>query len=160
MGDGDRTASLLAMLNPINHSRTPSEAQRYKVEPYVVAADIYSHPAHLGRGGWTWYTGAAGWMYRAGLESLLGLRRHGDALLLDPCIPRHWPGFKLVYRFGAARYEIEVENPDGVCRGVAEAVLDGVRLRERPLRIPLSSADGVRRLRVRLGAVDPKAGAA
>lgn len=160
VGDGDRTASLLAMLNPINHSRTPSEAQRYKVEPYVVAADIYSHPAHLGRGGWTWYTGAAGWMYRAGLESLLGLRRHGDALLLDPCIPRHWPGFKLVYRFGAARYEIEVENPDGVCRGVAEAVLDGVRLRERPLRIPLSSADGVRRLRVRLGAVDPKAGAA
>ncbi|MDO8410927.1 MAG: glucoamylase family protein [Phenylobacterium sp.] len=160
VGDGDRTASLLAMLNPINHSRTPSEAQRYKVEPYVVAADIYSHPAHLGRGGWTWYTGAAGWMYRAGLESLLGLRRHGDALLLDPCIPRHWPGFKLVYRFGAARYEIEVENRDGVCRGVAEAVLDGVRLRERPLRIPLSSADGVRRLRVRLGAVDPKAGAA
>ncbi|MES3029396.1 MAG: glucoamylase family protein [Pseudomonadota bacterium] len=160
VGDGDRTASLLAMLNPINHSRTPSEAQRYKVEPYVVAADIYSHPAHLGRGGWTWYTGAAGWMYRAGLESLLGLRRHGDALLLDPCIPRHWPGFKLFYRFGAARYEIEVENPDGVCRGVAEAVLDGVRLCERPLRIPLSSADGVRRLRVRLGAGDPKAGAA
>lgn len=160
VGDGDRTASLLAMLNPINHSRTPSEAQRYKVEPYVVAADIYSHPAHLGRGGWTWYTGAAGWMYRAGLESLLGLRRHGNALLLDPCIPRHWPGFKLFYRFGAARYEIEVENPDGVCRGVAEAVLDGVRLCERPLRIPLSSADGVRRLRVRLGAGDPKAGAA
>jgi len=160
VGDGDRTASLLAMLNPINHSRTPSEAQRYKVEPYVVAADIYSHPAHLGRGGWTWYTGAAGWMYRAGLESLLGLRRHGNDLLLDPCIPRHWPGFKLFYRFGAARYEIEVENPDGVCRGVAEAVLDGVRLCERPLRIPLSSADGVRRLRVRLGAGDPKAGAA
>ncbi|MFD3263845.1 GH36-type glycosyl hydrolase domain-containing protein [Phenylobacterium ferrooxidans] len=160
VGDGDRTASLLAMLNPINHSRTPSEAQRYKVEPYVVAADIYSHPAHLGRGGWTWYTGAAGWMYRAGLESLLGLRRHGGALLLDPCIPRHWPGFKLVYRFGAARYEMEVENPDGVCRGVTEAVLDGVRLCERPLRVPLSSAEGVRRLRVRLGAVDPKAGAA
>ncbi|WP_421937407.1 GH36-type glycosyl hydrolase domain-containing protein [Phenylobacterium sp.] len=160
VGDGDRAASLLSMLNPINHSRTRSEAQRYKVEPYVVAADIYAHPAHAGRGGWTWYTGAAGWMYRAGVESLIGLRRDGDALLLDPCIPRNWPGFRLTYRAGEARYEIDVENPDGVCQGVAEAVLDGVSLPERPLRLPLAGGDGVRRLRIRLGAARRDDGAA
>jgi len=158
LGEGDRAASLLSMLNPINHSRTRSEAQRYKVEPYVVAADIYSHPPHVGRGGWTWYTGAAGWLYRAGLESLLGLRRRGEALVLDPCIPRHWPGFKLVYRYGDARYEIEVENPDGVCQGVAEAILDGVPLLERPVCIPLSPAEAVRRLRIRLGAAAGRQG--
>ena len=158
LGEGDRAASLLSMLNPINHSRTRSEAQRYKVEPYVVAADIYSHPPHVGRGGWTWYTGAAGWIYRAGLESLLGLRRRGEALVLDPCIPRHWPGFKLVYRYGDARYEIEVENPDGVCQGVAEAILDGVPLLERPVCIPLSPAEAVRRLRIRLGAAAGRQG--
>ncbi|WP_375269665.1 GH36-type glycosyl hydrolase domain-containing protein, partial [Phenylobacterium sp.] len=158
LGEGDRAASLLSMLNPINHSRTRSEAQRYKVEPYVVAADVYSHPPHVGRGGWTWYTGAAGWIYRAGLESLLGLRRRGEALVLDPCIPRHWPGFKLVYRYGDARYEIEVENPDGVCQGVAEAILDGVPLLERPVCIPLSPAEAVRRLRIRLGAAAGRQG--
>lgn len=160
VGDGDRAANLLSMLNPINHSRTRSEAQRYKVEPYVVAADIYSHPAHVGRGGWTWYTGAAGWMYRAGVESLIGLRRDGDALLLDPCIPRNWPGFRLAYRAGEARYQIDVENPDGVCQGVAEAVLDGASLPERPLRLPLAGGDGVRHLRIRLGAARRDDGAA
>ena len=77
------------MLNPINHARTPERVHRYKVEPYVVCADLYSAPPHVGRGGWTWYTGSAGWMYRAGLESILGFRLQGATLLLDPCIPRH-----------------------------------------------------------------------
>lgn len=158
LGEGDRAAAVLAMLNPINHSRTRSEAQRYKVEPYVVAADIYSQPPHVGRGGWTWYTGAAGWLYRAGLESLLGLRRRGDLLLVDPCVPRHWPGFRVTYRHGPTQYDIEVENPDGVSRGVAEAVLDGAPLPQGPVRLPLRTEGGVRRLRVRLGAAGPREG--
>ncbi len=96
LGDGDKAGELFSMLNPINHARTPDAVQRYKVEPYVVCADLYSTPPHVGRGGWTWYTGSAGWMYRAGLEWILGFRLQGAALLLDPCIPRAWPGFEIV----------------------------------------------------------------
>ncbi len=151
LGDGDRAGALMAMLNPINHSRTRTEAQRYKVEPYVVAADIYAHALHRGRGGWTWYTGAAGWLYRAGLESLLGLRRRGEALEIDPCIPRHWPGFKVRYRHGASVYAITVENPDQVCRGVAQADVDGAPRAGRPLRLPLVDDGRPHDVRVRLG---------
>ncbi len=101
---------------------------RYKVEPYVVAADIYSAPAHVGRGGWTWYTGAAAWLYRAGLESILGFHKRGSAIRIDPCIPRKWKRFEIVYRHGTARYRIEVENPNAVCRGVSSVRLDGTGL--------------------------------
>jgi cyclic beta-1,2-glucan synthetase len=110
---------------------------RYKVEPYVVAADVYSEPPHVGRGGWTWYTGSAAWMYRAGLEWLLGCRLRGATLHLDPCIPKHWPGFQVSLRFGATRYEIAVENPGGVNRGLASLQLDGDALPPGPGRIPL-----------------------
>lgn len=151
LGLGDRAGALMAMLNPINHSRTRSEAQRYKVEPYAVAADIYAHGLHRGRGGWTWYTGAAGWLYRAGLESLLGLRRRGQALEIDPCIPHHWAGFKVRYRHGASLYAITVENPQQVCRGVAQANLDGAPLETRPLRLPLLDDGQTHEVRVRLG---------
>ena len=113
------------MLNPINHARTRAQVQRYKVEPYVVAADIYSVPPHVGRGGWTWYTGSAGWLYRAGVEAILGLRVRGAELTLAPCIPRHWPGFEILFRYRRARYEIAVENPHGVSGGVARVELDG-----------------------------------
>jgi cyclic beta-1,2-glucan synthetase len=98
---------------------------RYKVEPYVVCADIYSEPPHVGRGGWTWYTGSAGWMHRVALEQLLGFRVQGSALRLDPCIPRHWPRFEIAYRHGATPYDVVVENPQGVCRGVSTIMLDG-----------------------------------
>jgi cyclic beta-1,2-glucan synthetase len=125
LGDGDRAADLFAMLNPVNRSRTRSGAKRYKVEPYVVAADVYSVAPHIGRGGWTWYTGSAGWMYRAGIEGLLGLRKHGNALLIDPCVPRAWPGFTAVFRHGASHYDIVVNNPRGVSRGVSGVVVDG-----------------------------------
>ena len=87
LGEGDKAAALFWMLNPINHARTRTDMHRYKVEPYVVAADVYAAPGHVGRGGWTWYTGSAGWMQRAGVESILGLRIEGDKLRLDPCIP-------------------------------------------------------------------------
>ncbi len=88
LGEGDKAAALFSLLNPINHARTRSDVHRYKVEPYVVAADVYAAAPHVGRGGWTWYTGSAGWMQRAGVESILGLRLEGDVLRLDPCIPK------------------------------------------------------------------------
>ncbi|PWK59057.1 cyclic beta-1,2-glucan synthetase [Silicimonas algicola] len=125
MGDGDAAARLFALVNPINHSLTPDEAARYKVEPYVVAADVYSTPPHEGRGGWTWYTGSAGWMYRAGIEGILGLTRAGENLLLNPCFPGDWPRISATVRLGEARLSVTVENPGGTGRGVKSAVLNG-----------------------------------
>ena len=151
LGDGDKAAALFWMLNPINHARTRSDIHRYKVEPYVVAADVYAAPAHVGRGGWTWYTGSAGWMQRAGVESILGLRIEGSAMRLEPCIPRSWPRFEIMLRHGASRYEIVVENPQGVQRGVAAAELDGMTITVRPLSVPLKDDGAVHRLQVRLG---------
>ena len=125
--------------------------QRYKVEPYVVAADVYAAAPHVGRGGWTWYTGSAGWMQRAGVESILGMRLQGDVLHLDPCIPRAWPGFELTLRRGGVHYEIRVENPDSVERGVAYAAVDESVIRERPLRLRLEDDGATHWLQVRLG---------
>ncbi|MGZ5913525.1 MAG: GH36-type glycosyl hydrolase domain-containing protein, partial [Reyranella sp.] len=151
LGEGDKAAALFWMLNPINHARTCTDMHRYKVEPYVVAADVYAAPAHVGRGGWTWYTGSAAWMQRAGLESILGLRIEGNALRLEPCIPRSWPRLEITLRHGASRYEIVVENPQGVQRGVAAAEFDGATITARPLSIPLNDDGAVHRLQVRLG---------
>ena len=151
LGNGDKAGVLFSMLNPINHASTPEAVHRYKVEPYVVCADLYSTPPHVGRGGWTWYTGSAGWMYRAGLEWILGFRLQGAALLLDPCIPRTWPGFKIAFRYHSARYDIAVENPGGVSRGVVRAELDGVALPGNQARVPLADDDAIHRVRVVLG---------
>ena len=95
LGDGDKAGELFAILNPINHASTRAGVHRYKVEPYVAAADVYAEPPHVGRGGWTWYTGSAGWMYRAGIEWILGFRLRGTRLHIDPCIPRAWRGFEI-----------------------------------------------------------------
>jgi cyclic beta-1,2-glucan synthetase len=116
-------------LNPIRHGSTRADIHRYKVEPYVAAGDVYSEPPHVGRGGWTWYTGSAGWMYRAGVEGILGFRLRGTTLFMDPCIPRAWPGFELSFRYHSTRYEIKVENPRGACRGVQSAEMDGKAVR-------------------------------
>jgi len=124
-GEGDKAAELFAILNPIHHAETRAAVNRYKVEPYVACADVYAVPPHVGRGGWTWYTGAAGWLHRAGLEWILGFRVQGSRLLLDPCIPRAWPGFEIEYRHRSARYQIRVENPHGASRGVRWLELDG-----------------------------------
>jgi cyclic beta-1,2-glucan synthetase len=113
------------MINPINHTATRAGVLRYKVEPYVVAADVYSVPPHVGRGGWTWYSGSAGWLQRAGVEAILGLRLEGDFLVLDPCIPQAWPGFDMTLKYRGAIYEISVANPRGVCRGVSAVDIDG-----------------------------------
>jgi cyclic beta-1,2-glucan synthetase len=125
LGEGDKAYGLFSLLNPINHANTRANADRYKVEPYVVAADVYAERAHVGRGGWTWYTGSAGWMYRAGLEWLLGFRVRGEFLHLDPCIPRGWPRFEIAFQYRSARYEITVENPRGISRGVSSVEVDG-----------------------------------
>ncbi|MEO8520939.1 MAG: glucoamylase family protein [Acidobacteriota bacterium] len=126
LGDGDRAAELFSLLNPINHARTAEAVGRYRTEPYVVAADVYSVPPHTGRGGWTWYTGSAGWMYRIGTEAILGLSLRGGALHIDPCIPREWPGFEAIFKPARTSYRIVVENPDGVSRGVVRLEVDGV----------------------------------
>jgi cyclic beta-1,2-glucan synthetase len=151
LGEGDKAGELFAMLNPINHARTRADVHRYKVEPYVVCADIYSSAPHVGRGGWTWYTGSAGWLQRAGVEGLLGLRFKGAALCIDPCIPKAWTQFQATVKYRSARYSIHVENPAGVSRGVAHAEIDGVDIKERPLRVaPLDDA-GDHQIRIRLG---------
>jgi cyclic beta-1,2-glucan synthetase len=140
------------MLNPIHRAATRADVHRYKVEPYVVAADVYSVAPHVGRGGWTWYTGSAGWMYRAGLESILGFRVQRAELCLAPCIPAHWPLVEISFRHESARYEIRIENPHGVTRGIAEASLDGSALPCEPLNVPLADDERVHLVRVRLGA--------
>jgi cyclic beta-1,2-glucan synthetase len=151
-GDGDRAGELLSMLNPIRHADSPTAIHRYKVEPYVVCADLYSEPPHVGRGGWTWYTGSAGWMYRVALEGLLGFRLQGANLVLDPCIPRGWPGFEIVFRYRSARYEIAVKNPHGVCRGVLSITLDDEILAGSEKRlIPLADDGITHRVQVVLG---------
>ncbi len=143
LGDGDRAAGLLAMLNPVNRSRTRRGANSYKVEPYVVAADVYSVEPHVGRGGWTWYTGSAGWMYRAGIEGVLGLRKRGGELWIEPCVPSAWPGFSAVFRHGKSHYEIVVNNPHHVCRGVCSMSVDGRTLEVGVAAVPLVD-DGAR----------------
>jgi len=149
LGAGDEAVELFHMINPINHARTLADMDRYKAEPYILAGDVYTHPSHLGRGGWTWYTGAAGWMYRTGLEQILGLTRHGATFRLDPSIPASWPRYTIAWRFGRSRYEIEVENPEHRCRGIRQAWLDGVAVDSGA--IALIDDGGVHRIRAVIG---------
>jgi cyclic beta-1,2-glucan synthetase len=125
MGQADRAEMLFRMLNPVYHSDSEQKALTYKVEPYVIAADIYGAPPHTGRGGWTWYTGSSGWFYRLGIEAILGLRLRPGYLEVDPCIPANWPDFKLSYRHGRTTYNIIVNNPSKINRGVSRVELDG-----------------------------------
>lgn len=151
LGLGNQAAALFSLVNPINHSSTRVDLQRYKVEPYAVAADVYSVAPHVGRGGWTWYTGSAGWLYRAGIEGILGFRQQGAFLILNPCIPREWPGFGISFKYRSALYEISVQNPRGFSQGVTHAELDGQTLPDRPARIPLADDGGVHVVRLVLG---------
>jgi cyclic beta-1,2-glucan synthetase len=128
LGDGDRAFELFAMLNPINHASTRGGAHRYKIEPFVVPGDVYSEPPHVGRGGWSWYTGAAGWLYRAGIEYMLGVRVQGTTVQVTPCIPRDWPGYTVRYRRGAATYVIRVDNPSRISTGTVDIDVDGRRV--------------------------------
>lgn len=133
-GDGDRAMQLYQMVNPVTHALTPEAVAQYKVEPYVVAADVYTAEGHVGRGGWTWYTGSASWLYRVGLEAILGFTKRGETIDMDPCIPSSWKEFSIEYRHGDSKYSILVKNPSGAQRGVASATLDGV-LVEGPVQL-------------------------
>jgi cellobiose phosphorylase len=125
LGDRRRAWELLAMINPVNHAGSPEGVATYKVEPYVVAADVYALPPHNGRGGWTWYTGSAGWMYRLIVESLLGLRLEVDKLRFAPCLPEDWNGFKVYYRYRETTYEIDVRQLS-TGKGETSVTVDGV----------------------------------
>ncbi|HEX2513868.1 MAG TPA: hypothetical protein VH257_04130, partial [Chloroflexota bacterium] len=152
-GDGDRAVDLLRLLNPVEHAREPEAVIRYKVEPYVVAADVYNLEGHVGRGGWTWYTGSSGWLYRVWLEEVLGLKRGGDRLRFDPVIPATWDNLNLRYRHGSTLYEITIRNLEGVNRGVGEVELDGQPVPDG--EVPLTDDGATHRVTVRLGAVVP-----
>jgi cyclic beta-1,2-glucan synthetase len=156
LGQGDRAGALFRLLNPVYHADTPEKAQRYMVEPYGIAADIYSQPPNTGTGGWTWYTGSAGWMYRLGIEAILGITCVGKSLNINPCIPGNWPGFKVDYRFGTAHYMISVENPEGANRGIRQILLNGILLPDN--RIPLTDDGRQHTLRVLMGSVLPPGG--
>ena len=154
LGDGDGAGELLSLINPINLSQSQADSRHYKLEPYVVAADVYSGGQNRGRGGWSWYTGAAGWIYRAALEHVLGIRKEGDALIVAPSIPRHWPGFEVSYIHETTTYRIVVLNPAGVGRGLISATLNGVALPIRDgtrLTVPLGAAGTEQIITVTMG---------
>jgi cyclic beta-1,2-glucan synthetase len=150
LGDGDKAYELFRMLNPITHTSSRAKVQRYKVEPYVLAGDVYAEPPHVGRGGWTWYTGSSGWLYRAGLESILGFRVRGQLLCIDPCIPRSWPGYSIRFRYHSATYQISVKNPAGVCRGVLSTSVDGKHSVGR-VNVPLADDSATHQILIVLG---------
>jgi cellobiose phosphorylase len=122
LGDRRRAWDILTIINPVNHALSREGADRYKVEPYVVAADVYASSSHVGRGGWTWYTGSAGWMYRLILESLLGLRLEAERLSFVPCLPAHWPSFKVRYRYRDTLYNIVVTQRPATDSTHADAI--------------------------------------
>jgi cyclic beta-1,2-glucan synthetase len=153
LGDGDRAGDQFRLLNPINHGNSAEAIARYQVEPYVVCADVYSVAPHIGRGGWTWYTGSAAWLYRAGLEAVLGFHLRGDRLRIEPCIPKAWDGFRISYRHRGTIHEIEVRNPEHVCRGVSRVEMDGQTL-DAAQPIALATDGAAHQLCITLGQVD------
>jgi cyclic beta-1,2-glucan synthetase len=150
LGDGDKANELFRMLNPINRSSSRAGIQRYKVEPYVMAGDIYAEVPHVGRGGWTWYTGSSGWLYRAGIEWILGFRMRGMYVSIDPCIPRNWPRYSVKFRYHSSVYNIQVENPSSVTRGVALTEVDG-KIYPGSSNIPLQDDGATHVIRVVMG---------
>lgn len=139
LGNGDAAGELFSLVNPVNHALTPEAVERYKTEPYAVAADVYANPQHTGRGGWTWYTGSAAWMHRAGIEGILGLTWSGPDLLLNPCFPKHWPQLKAVVRIRESSLTITIDNPNQTGHGIQSARLNGEALTVagQKLRIPM-----------------------
>jgi cellobiose phosphorylase len=135
LGHGQRAAELFDLINPVRRAASPESVERYKVEPYVVCADVYGAPPHTGRGGWTWYTGSAAWLYRVGLEAILGFRLRGSRLEFDPCVPIGWPGYEITYSYRSTTYHFVIENSGGSGRGVREVTFDGLTLQERVVEL-------------------------
>jgi cyclic beta-1,2-glucan synthetase len=153
LDDGEAAARIFRLLNPILRTAGAAAVQRYRVEPYALAADIYRCPPWIGRGGWTWYTGSAAWMWRLGVEAILGLRRSDGELRIDPCIPPTWSGFEAWVQLGKQRVHIVVDNPDRVASGVAAMTLDGAPLDSNRIHLDPDVPDvkNVHEVRVRLG---------
>ena len=149
LGQGDQAEELFRLLNPIYHADTAEKVARYKVEPYSQAADVYSTSPYVGMGGWTGYTGSAAWMYRLGMEAILGISKEGDELVIDPCIPAGWKEYSLTYHFGETNYQIEVKNPEGVNRGASQVCLDGKPLPDH--RIHLVNDQQIHQVQLLLG---------
>jgi cyclic beta-1,2-glucan synthetase len=150
LGMGDEAMELFHLINPINHMRTAEDVERYRVEPFVMAGDVYAHPMHVGRGGWTWYTGSAGWMYQCAVQALLGLKRNGETISLDPCVPTVWPEYSVEWRIASTRYRFVVSNPEYRSRGIVSAVCNGTPV--DPAAIPLVDDGGLHEVRIVLGA--------
>src|SRR4029079_6710965 len=148
-GNGDEAAELFHMLKPINHTRTRHAVAKYRTEPYVLDGDVYARPPHAGRGGWSWYTGSAGWLYRAGLEHILGLRGLGDHFTIDPCGPSAWTTFSIDWNHRGTSYHIEIVNPDRVWTGVLRAELDGAVVDHRA--IPIADDQRAHNVRITMG---------
>jgi len=133
LGDNERVWELLKMINPVNHGKTPEEIAVYKVEPYVIAADVYANESHAGRGGWTWYTGSASWMYRLIVEDFLGLKREGNKLKFAPCIPKEWESFKVHYRYKSTVYHVAVIQKDG--EQAMKVIVNGLEQEDRMITL-------------------------
>jgi cyclic beta-1,2-glucan synthetase len=150
LGDGHRAERIFRLLNPALRSATAEDAARYRVEPYALAADVYSCAPWVGRGGWTWYTGSSAWLWRLGVEAILGLRKERGELMIDPCIPPEWPGFEAWVQHGKQSVHIVVDNPDGVATGVAKITLNGTKLDTCRLELD-SKLAGAQEVVVQLG---------
>ncbi|MCI0435294.1 MAG: cyclic beta 1-2 glucan synthetase, partial [Gemmatimonadetes bacterium] len=153
LGDSRRAWELLALINPLRHTQTEEAVAVYKAEPYVVAADVYAVAPHTGRGGWTWYTGSASWLYRLIVESLLGLKRDGHRLRIEPCIPRDWNTFSLNYRYAETMYRIVVVRTADPGAAPIRTTLDGADLREP--EIPLTNDQREHAVEVRINGTGP-----
>jgi cyclic beta-1,2-glucan synthetase len=150
--NGKQAGALFDLLNPVFQTNSAEKVSEYRVEPYVICADIYSRKPYVRRGGWTWYTGSAGWMYRLGLEAMLGFHKIGDALQMAPVIPPEWDGFEIRYQFGESMYLIQVHNPDHVASHVRQMLLDGQLLKDG--NIPLVDDKLEHRVDVTMGNKD------
>lgn len=135
LGFGDKAGEMYRMINPIEHARTKEAANKYKVEPYVIAADVYGSGNLAGRGGWTWYTGSSSWFYKAGIEYILGLKIENNSLSINPCIPKDWNDFSIKYRFGRTIYNIKVKNPNGKNSGVNKFLVNGEEKEEKRIKL-------------------------
>jgi cyclic beta-1,2-glucan synthetase len=150
LGRGRQAKELIDILNPVRLSEDAERVSRYKVEPYVIAADVYGRAPHIGRGGWTWYTGSASWYWRVIVESVLGLQLKGKTLRVEPCLPPDWPSFEMTYRHGKTAYRINVENPDGVETGVREVFVNDQRMDDGVIQLTDDSVE--QRVRIVMGA--------
>ncbi len=150
LGDGARAVAVLRTILPVDRTATPAGVERYRVEPYVVPADVYGVEPFTGRGGWTWYTGTAAWTYRLILEAILGLRREAGTLVIDPRLPPDWPGYTATIREGGATYRLRVDNPQRTGKGILGVTLDGKLLAEA--RVPLLDDGREHEVVVELGA--------